>query len=251
MTNNPPSRSNSSISRRKLLLSVGSGGLAFTSLSSKAYTTGVVNRDSDLTTSDDPAGLLALEISESVSRGSTQIPLVIVTNNYNFDLSCTFSILGVSQQAASFSQTGGNTYTVTIPAGTTEDIRIDIEQGNTDAEVVEFSLEGSSINGEGVSINLTRSETQIGGGTTNPANGEIDVVNAGQKGKSGKYDIEWSTGGDTSQFSGVDLYINGQLEIDNGALSGTETFRLNSGDTVTGELIDNNGNVVDTDTVYF
>jgi hypothetical protein len=246
----PPSRNSSSISRRKLLFSLGAGGLAYTSISSQAYTTGEVGRSSDIGSSEDPAGLLGLQITESVSRGSSNIPLVIVENNYNFDLSCTFTILGTSQNAASFSQTGGSTYTVTIPSGTTQDIRIDVVQQNTNVSVIEFSLDAESTAGEGVSVSLTRAETQIGSGSTDPATGEIDLVNGGQKGKSGKFTIEWATGGDTAQFSGVNIYVNGQLEIDGGAFSGSETFRLSSGDTVTGELIDNNGNVVDTDIVY-
>lgn len=247
----PPSRNNSSISRRKLLFSLGAGGLAYTSISSQAYTTGEVGRSSDISSSEDPAGLLGLQITESVSRGSSNIPLVIVENNYSFDLSCTFTILGVSQNAASFSQTGGSSYTVTIPSGTTQDIRIDVEQKNTNASEIEFSLDAESTAGEGVSVSLIRSQTQIGGGSTDPATGEIDLINGGQKGNSGRFTIEWATGGDTSQFSGVNIYINGQLEVDGGAFSGSNTYRLSSGDTVTGELIDTNGNVVDTDTVYF
>lgn len=247
----PPRRrdDNSEVSRRSILSLLGAGGLSIVSLSSYSFTSGSASRQTQFGVSGDETGVLGLDISQSVDRGNDSAVFFVLTNNSSQQITVDAEITGTAAGEINFSASGSNLYTFSLAANNEEVVRVSVPQGDPNADTVPFTL--TAINTTtGFSATISRNETQVGGNPDpNPGNGEISVVNAGQKGKSGKYDIEWSTGGDTSQFSGVDLYINNQLEDGGLALSGTNTYRLSSGDNVTVELIRNDGSVEDTDSL--
>lgn len=251
MRKSPPKRTvdseRGSMSRRGILASLGVGGLSLFGISSYSFTTGNATRSTQFGVSEDESGVLALDISQNLDRGDSNAVLFVLTNNSGDEIEVTAEITGAATTPIDFVESGMDTYTFLLPSGGTETVRVSVQQGNTNAETVPFTLTASGTN-TAFNASLSRDQTQIGGTSDpNPGTGEVSVVNAGQKGKSGRYDIEWSTGGDTAQFSGVDLYINNQLERSGLALSGTNTYRLNTGDTIRVELIRNDGSVADTD----
>lgn len=253
MRKSPPKRTadsqKDSVSRRSILASLGLGGVTLFGLSSYSFTTGNTTRSTQFGVSDDETGVLGLDISQTVDRGDNNAVLFVLTNNTQDEIEVTAEITGLATTPIDFTESGTDTYTFLVASGGSKTVRVSVEQGNSDANTVPFTLTASGTN-SAFNASLFRDETEIGGtADPNPGNGEVSVVNTGQKGKSGKYDIEWSTGGDTSQFSGVDLYINNQLEDAGLALSGTNTYQLNTNDTVRVELIRNDGSVEDTDEI--
>lgn len=253
MRRSPPRRDkNTTLSRRKLIGILGMGGVTVSSLGSQAFTSGSVPRNNQISSSSDEDGVVGLDIASLVSGGtgggSDNEFLVEVTNNSTEDFTYTFTLQNGSD-IVNFSATGTNSYTTFVSSGGSEIVRVDIEGGDSNSDTLSFNMSGES-NSTSQSFFLTRSDIQLGGeDDPDPEDGEIDLVNNGTRGGSRNYRIEWSVGGDTSAFSGVNIFINGALEVEGAPLEDSQNFQLNSGDEVRADLIRNDGSVADSDSI--
>lgn len=120
------------------------------------------DRAVSVSTADDPAALLGLDIASNVSPGD-QTELVDITNNFDNQMDVTI-VLGEDAVAEGFSlrvdgENEGAQYTFQLRQESNKSIEIDIPNGNSNVDSVSFDIvaEGPS----GNSVTLSRDNTTV------------------------------------------------------------------------------------------
>lgn len=239
--------SNMFLTRRKALL--GLIGVSAFGINSTAFTTGNSNRGVVYEVGGDSSStsVLTLINTDFVVKKRSNQEAITLTNNSSGSGEISIS-LTTPQVVFTDSQTSQLVFQ--IASGETRTIFLDV--ANSQDNTVEYSVDFTT---NQFTLNLNRSDIQIVNNPNQadptPNQGEISIIIA-QKGNSNNYSLEWSVGGDTSQYDSITVRING-TQVDtltsfNGSINNIQnTYNIQQGDTITFELLDPNGTVINLD----
>lgn len=170
-----------------------------------AYSTLNLDRSNGVNVVSDTEGMLGLDHNDIVQTGDNNQELVTITNNHTETAYIDMYLLGDTIQDVNFSYSGDDRRYIELTPDESKTIYVDVNQGKNTAQYVNYEVD--LIYESELSGYLERSVTEIQHNTITPPSGDI-YVSYNEVGNSGNYTIDYSVGGDTTQYDRIDVYVN-------------------------------------------